>query len=213
MTEFSKQLSKIEIQDLLTLLLVGQLGSFRQAAENLDVRQSTISRRVGKLEDALGVSLFDRRSTGVQLTNAGLIIFEQFNEIRTNFDAAVLTAQHAGISDTGALRVAIAVSIAGGAARQVVKRFREEHPAVNLDFVEADCPTALKMLNHREVDVAMICGDQPTGNYDTLPVKRDRVLVAVPCTSSLAKRNELRWGNIRKEDFIVSVSSPLLLGH
>ncbi|WP_299771791.1 LysR family transcriptional regulator [uncultured Tateyamaria sp.] len=208
MTKFSKQLSSIEIQDLLVLLLVAQLGSFHQAATSLGLKQSTISRRIRKLEDALGVSLFNRRSTGVQLTNAGHLVFDQFNDIRLSFGAAVYAAQHAGVSDTGTLRIAVAISIVGGVARQILKAFLKNHPAVHLKFVETDCPTALKMLSHREIDVAIVCGDQPDGNYDTLVVDRERVLVAVSSLGFLANRSRLSWHDVRGENFIVNAEGP-----
>lgn len=208
MATLSKQLLNIEIRDLSILLLVAQLGSFHQAATSLGLKQSTISRRIRKLEDALGVSLFSRRSTGVQLTNAGRLVFDQFNDIRSSFNAAVYAAQHAGMSDTGTLRIALARSIVGGVAKQILKAFLKNDPGVHLKFVETDCPTALQMLTHREIDVAIVCGDQPDGNYDSLVVDRERVLVAVSSLGFLANGSKLSWHDFREENFIVSAAGP-----
>ena len=53
-------------------ILVAQHGSFRAAAESLDLSQSTVSRRIRLLERRLGVPLFERDHKGAKLTPAGL---------------------------------------------------------------------------------------------------------------------------------------------
>lgn len=61
----------LQFRDLQTMLAVAEAGSFRKASQSLQVGQSAITRRVQKLENALGVSLFERRATGARLTVAG----------------------------------------------------------------------------------------------------------------------------------------------
>jgi DNA-binding transcriptional LysR family regulator len=61
----------INLDSIAQALLVAEHLSFSRAAQVLGVRQSAVSRRVRALEDMLGVSLFERDSTGVRLTDAG----------------------------------------------------------------------------------------------------------------------------------------------
>ena len=56
---------QIEIYDIQIVLAVAELGSFRKAAGILRLGQSAVSRRVQKLEDNIGVSIFERNSMGV----------------------------------------------------------------------------------------------------------------------------------------------------
>lgn len=58
------RLRRLEILDLQVMLVVGETGSFRKAGQRLQVGQPAVTRRVQKLEDALGVSLFERCATG-----------------------------------------------------------------------------------------------------------------------------------------------------
>ena len=51
--------------------IVAELGSFRRAANNLDVSQSTLTRRIQLLERRLGVALFERTRTGAKQTPLG----------------------------------------------------------------------------------------------------------------------------------------------
>ena len=61
----------IDLQSLRYAVLVADHHSFRKAATALGVHQSAIGRRVRSLEDAIGVSIFERRSGGAYLTCAG----------------------------------------------------------------------------------------------------------------------------------------------
>jgi DNA-binding transcriptional LysR family regulator len=62
---------------LAAALAVAETASFSQAARRLQVQQSTISRRIRNLEDSLGVSLFERYTHGVRLTESGRTFLEQ----------------------------------------------------------------------------------------------------------------------------------------
>ncbi len=67
----------IDLVSVTQALLVAEHLSFSRAAQVLGVRQSAVSRRVRALEDKLGVSLFERDSTGVRLTEAGRRFLER----------------------------------------------------------------------------------------------------------------------------------------
>ena len=61
----------IDLRNLRHFVATAENGSFRRAANVLHMQQSSVSRAVRQLEDALGVSLFERRVSGAQLTDAG----------------------------------------------------------------------------------------------------------------------------------------------
>ena len=70
-THLTRQSKSLEIRDVEVLLAVAEAGSIRKASHSLEIGQSAVTRRVQKFEDALGVSLFERRPTGTRLTHAG----------------------------------------------------------------------------------------------------------------------------------------------
>lgn len=78
----------IDLKSLEHALLVLDHGSFRKAAESLGVRPSVVSRRVRTLEDAIGVSLFQRQSQGAQPTLAGGKILGRGRVILDEFDTS-----------------------------------------------------------------------------------------------------------------------------
>lgn len=64
-------------RDLQFFLAVARCGSFSGAGKKLQTNQSTVGRRIQRLEDKLGAKLFDRHNTGMRLTPAGAIMFGQ----------------------------------------------------------------------------------------------------------------------------------------
>ena len=66
----------LDLRYLRCALYASQLGSFRRAAESLGLPQSSLSRRIQLLEHRLGFPLFERRTTGVELTRAGAAFLE-----------------------------------------------------------------------------------------------------------------------------------------
>ena len=66
----------IEIRDLMYLEASAAAGNFTHAAKALGINSSTISRRVGRFEDELGLALFERVHSGIRLTTGGKAILQ-----------------------------------------------------------------------------------------------------------------------------------------
>jgi DNA-binding transcriptional LysR family regulator len=79
----------VELRDLKWALLVSQHRSLRQAAETLNIRQSTLSRRLRDLEDELGATLFVRTNGGTRPTLSGQEFLERARYIIEEIDTAV----------------------------------------------------------------------------------------------------------------------------
>src|ERR1700692_549235 len=101
-------------------LVVADLGSIRGAARALGIRQSSLSRRMRALEDALGTSIFERHRRGVTLTNTGARFLQQANNAVVQLNQATKTAGAAALGATGQLSIGIRSSMAAGFLREVV---------------------------------------------------------------------------------------------
>ena len=101
----------IDLVSVTQALLVAEHLSFSRAAQVLGVRQSAVSRRVRALEDKLGVSLFERDSTGVRLTEAGRRFLERTRPALSEIDHAMKAAASAGRGAEGVIRIGILASV------------------------------------------------------------------------------------------------------
>lgn len=114
----------MEVGQLRYIIAAAENGSFRRAAEALRVQQSSVSHAIRQLEDELGVSLFERRSTGAHLTDAGRCLLCEARPPLEQLDLARKAAAAAGrIRDgdcdehIGAIRAQPSHSLGAGADR------------------------------------------------------------------------------------------------
>ncbi|MDQ2861813.1 MAG: LysR family transcriptional regulator [Pseudomonadota bacterium] len=189
-------------------LLVAEHLSLSRAAAVLGVSQSAVSRRVRALEDRLGVSLFERDVTGVRLTQAGQRFLTGARSALAEIDHAVKAAAGAGRGAEGAIRIGILSSLSGGRVREVLGAYRETHPAVAIEIVEGSASEHLAKISARQLDVAVVTGTLPASHCDALILWEARVFVVLPASDPLAGEQEVGWGALQDQHFIVSRCAP-----
>ena len=103
---------------------------YGRAAERLHITQPALSRQIRDLERALGVTLFDRTSRRVVLSQAGRAVLGQARRALTESDRAVRLARLAAHGDWGELAIAAVPAVALGLLPAVIRAYREAHPAI-----------------------------------------------------------------------------------
>lgn len=198
----------IDLISVYQALTVTEQLSFRKAAAVLGIRQSAVSRRVRLLEDNLGVSLFERRPRGVQVTLAGSCFFERVRPALEQLDFAVTGAKAAGQGKQGRLRIGIFTPPTGGFLRSLIASFSQNYPDVTLDFSEGSRLTHFAGLRAQTLDVAFVTGASPVPDCETVELWSERIHIALPVDHPLCDRDQLDWPDIRGERFIVSRFAP-----
>lgn len=198
----------IDLVQLRYFLAAARGGSFRRAAESLGIRQSSISRGVRRLEDHIGVSLFERSHAGVRLTDAGRRFLEEALPALDRLDQAQRMAGAAGRGDTGVVRVGILTSLAGGFLRELVHTYVTQNPDVRVDVRDGGRDDHVAAIGSRELDIAFLTGSGDVPNCETAELWRERVHVALPREHDLARRRKLDWQDLRGESFIISRAAP-----
>ena len=158
MVEQSKTLAW---DDFRLIKAIADVRSLPAAAALLGVNHSTVFRRLGQIEKALGAKIFERHRTGYTLTAAGeeMVVLAQ----RMDEDITAFTRKLAGreLSPAGELRVTTADSLLIHLLTPVFARFRHQCPDVRLDVVLANQDLNL---SKRDADVAIRATDHPPEN-------------------------------------------------
>ena len=163
--------------DALIFARVVDDGSFTAAAAALDLPKSTVSRRVSRLEAALGLQLLRRTTRRLDLTDAGRAFYTQAAQaVQVLVEAehaasAVLSEPH------GRLRITAPAELSTSVFGMVLG-FGRSYPDVQLDL---DLTNSYVDLIERGYDVALRGGQAPTGVLDgRLLSQDDAILVASP---------------------------------
>lgn len=203
-----RQCQHIELYDVETVLAVAEAGSFRKAGTLLGIGQSAVTRRIQKLEDVLGVSIFERSAAGARLTPAGWNFATRSRQITNQFLDTVRAAQSAGTAGNGRLHIGLTASLSLGALREVVARFQTQHSDVGLSFTEADLGELMTSLSHRSIDVVGAAGEPTAEHGDMMLLTRAPLYIAFAGDHPLAGRRSVDWSDVTAMSFLVSADAP-----
>ncbi|MBX4876000.1 MULTISPECIES: LysR family transcriptional regulator [Rhizobium] len=121
--------------DLDAVLSIARLGSFRAAALELGMSTTALSNAIAKLEQRLGIRLFNRTTRSVSLTDAGKTFVERVRPAMTDIHDAMLAAQSLQETPTGTLRINAFVSAAREVMAPLILSFLQRFPQVHIDLV------------------------------------------------------------------------------
>jgi DNA-binding transcriptional LysR family regulator len=204
---------KSELTSVIQALKVAEHLSFRRGAEALGVCQSSVSKRVIKLENLLGVDLFDRHHAGVKVTNAGIHFFEQVRRSLEYLDCAVEGAGMAGRVERGRLKVGIFSSLASGFLPELLRRYCARHPDIEVSIVECPPRESLALLRANQFDIAFVIGEFSASDCDVVRFWSERVFVVLPDTHTLCAKDAIAWEDLWDETFILGQSATGLAIH
>lgn len=197
-----------DLRSLRYVLAAAEMMSFSAAARALKTKVSTVSRRIGKFEDDVGVSLFERTSCGVLLTVAGERFLGEVVPAIQAIEMALHNAGAAGRVETGTVRIGIITTLAGGFLRELIASFEQQHRGVFLDIRNGGRRDHLRGIRSREIDIAFFTGNAPQGGCDVEELWQERVHVAMARSHRLAGRVGVDWPDLKDEQFIVSTCEP-----
>lgn len=144
--------------DLRLFLAVARAGSLSGAARALGVNHSTVFRRIGGFEEAIGVRLFDRLPNGYVLTAAG----EEMRDsaLRVEEEITALGRKVAGqdLRLSGTVRITTVDMLALWLLPRHLAAFQQAYPGIEIELMVGN--TTLN-LSRREADVALRVGNQP----------------------------------------------------
>jgi LysR family transcriptional regulator, transcription activator of glutamate synthase operon len=144
----------MELRQLRAFVQVTHAGTFTRAAEELHLAQSAVSQAVGRLEAELGFELLRRTRDGVELTEAGSVVFERAREVVAGADAIR--------SDLAALRGLLEGTVALGTMLppgpidlpELLARFHSAHPGIGVRVREGSAAEIMALVRRDELDVA-----------------------------------------------------------
>ncbi len=123
------------LTDLDAVLSIARLGSFRAAALELGMSTTALSNAIAKLEQRLGIRLFNRTTRSVSLTDGGTTFVERIGPAMTDIHDAMLAAQSLQDTPTGTLRINAFASAAREVMEPLILSFMRRYPQVHVDLV------------------------------------------------------------------------------
>lgn len=191
-----------DLNDLQAFRAVAEIGNFRKAAESIHLSQPAFSRRIEKLEDALGVRLLDRTTRSVSLTAVGREFDRKVQQLLGELDQTLLGLRGVAATRMGEVTVAGVPSTVYYYLSQVIRRFHERYPRVRVRIVDASANDVLTAVAGGEADFGLnFIGSQEAG-IEFRPLLEERFVAAVRRDHVLARKRRVSWAELADHDFI-----------
>ncbi len=187
----------MQLQQLRYFLAVEESRHFTQAADILGVSQPTLSKQIHSLETTLGAPLFERARNAVVLTAAGETLLPLARRMVADANAARDAIQEIVGLRRGRVRLGATPSLCSSLVPAVFRRFRAEHPDVELHVNEGSSQDMITHLLARDLDLALIVEPADHGVDPALrstPVLRESLVIASvePMRHEYVSLSELR---------------------
>ncbi|MCX8003879.1 MAG: LysR substrate-binding domain-containing protein [Burkholderiaceae bacterium] len=197
------------LTELKYIVALARERHFGRAADACFVSQPTLSVAVKKLEEELGVLLFERRANEVTVTPAGERIVAQASRVLAEAARIKELAQEGRDPLAGPLRVGVIYTIGPYLLPHLVPRLLQDVPSMPLLLYENFTTRLLEMVKAGEIDVAILALPLPEAGLMMQPVYDEPFVVAVPRGHPWAKRRGAQQG-VRAEE--LKDQTMLLLG-
>ena len=181
----------MNLKDLEYVKAVAHFKHFRKAADACYVSQPTLSGQVKKLEQELGVMLFDRSTKQVTLTVQGERLLTQIKVILEQTQILKELAATSSAPLQGRVKIGIIPTIAPYLLPTLLTSMKEAFADSQFAFIEMQTATILTALDNGELDVAILADVPELKLYHTVNLYKEDFLVAMSNKNSLAKRSKI----------------------
>jgi DNA-binding transcriptional LysR family regulator len=181
----------VDLHQLREFAAIAESGSFSKAARRLRIAQPPLSRHIRSLENELGVRLFVRTATGVEITPEGSLLLAQARVVLEDTSALLELASRTKLGLALTLRVAMAPGLCE-VVNQIRMHFAASSTRPGIEGMDMPSSSQYEALRRRSIDVGLLRHVPEEPGIASAPLFAERFVVMVSASSPLARRRSVR---------------------
>lgn len=193
----------MELRAFRYLKAVVEAGSFAAAAARLGMNSSNLTRQISSLEDELGLTLLERRRSGIRLTSGGAAVMIEVRRMLGDLEAVAKAARANGMGKRGEFHLGLRIPPVGDRLTTLLRQWRVEHPDISITVHELPDHELSNAILRRTLDVAFFAAYGVYADLATTPLVRERIFAALPQGHRLAAKKAISWHDLRDEAILV----------
>lgn len=193
----------MELRQVRYAIKLAEEMHFGRAAAAMHIAQSAFSVQISRLEQELGVQLFERTPRSVKLTPAGRYFIERSEAMLSGLDR-VASEVRAMASPERVLRVGTFGEAAGELTPYIFQSYLRMRPDVTLEFTELTMTDQLERLAHDEVDVAIVRAPLRDEGVRFTPIFAEPRVLACSLSHRFASASSLSAHDVVDEPFAIA---------
>ena len=178
------------------ILAVDQYRHFAQAARACYITQPTLSMQLHKLEEELGIKIFDRSKQPVLPTEQGLEVIEQARKIIAERDLLLEITHHKKDEVSGFLRLGIIPTLAPYLLPLFVNSFIKKFPLVKLQVTELNTTSLVQKVKEGSIDAGILVTPLQDNSVQEEPLFYEEMVAYVSKSNSAYQKNYVLPGDI-----------------
>jgi len=167
-------------EDLNAFVVVAKLRSFSKAAAQLRIAQSSLSKRVQRLEHRFGVELLTRHGRGVALTEAGAILIHRGERLIEELEAVERDVCARMTVPTGEVRIALPPATGHFLAPLIIEQCRRNFPMIGPLIREGTAADIHGWLSAGDVDIALMYDPECGPEFEIEPFLSEPLVLIAP---------------------------------
>lgn len=187
----------MEIRTLRYFLAIAREENMTRAAEHLHVTQPTLSKQLRSLEEELGKKLFTRHSFSIQLTEEGMLLRDQAEDLVSMADK--ISSEFHSMNDItgGEVYLGLAESHLISYIARTIKQLKNKYPDLHYQIVSGDTEQVIDKLNKGLLDFAVLAEEPDATKYESIVLPEADIWgVVMPANDPLAKKKSIRAADL-----------------
>ena len=193
----------MEVNQLRYVCAIADTGNFSRAAERCRIAQPSLSQQVQKLEDDLGVKLFDRLGRSIRLTEAGRAFIPRARAILEQLDAARSSAANKNADLRGNVTVGVIPTVAPYLMPAYTASFAKKFPDAKLRIIEETTSVLVEGLRDLSIDVAILALPLRHKDLELFPIRTEPLFAVLKKNHPRARAKSLALKDLRGESFVM----------
>ncbi|MDX1529506.1 MAG: LysR family transcriptional regulator [Gammaproteobacteria bacterium] len=193
---------RANIEDLRAFVQVAEAESFHQAADELCITQSALSRRLQKLEQVLGARLLDRTSRSVGLTAVGEAFLPSARRVIRHMERALTDIRDFVDLRGGTVSMASTRTVASTVLPRALARYNAEFPGMKVRVLDGIGTGTARFVLSGEAEFGVVLADNEPADLDVMPILEDPYVLACHEDHPLAARSEIKWSDLAGHRFL-----------
>src|SRR3569832_1691886 len=193
----------MNLRDLKYIIAVADTRHFGRAAARCFVSQPTLSGQIKKVEDELGVAIFERNNRAVEVTPVGKAILELARQVMEQADAIIQLARVHQDPLAGPLRVGGIPTLSPNLMPLILKPLRKQYPQMKLVLTEELTSMLLERLRDHEIDAALLATPVEDSSLATMPLFDEPFWIAYPRHHPLQAKEKITRRDLEGIDLLL----------
>lgn len=193
----------MEFKDIRAFIAVASHLSFTKAAEYTYISQPTLSKAVKKLEQDLGVLLFNRSTRHLSLTDAGEIVYKQGKQALSSLNEIENLLQELMNANAGNIKLGMPPLIGTLFFPDIARKYHERYPNVKIKLFELGAKVVEELVEEGQIDAGLIVLPTNETIFNIQPFIEDNFVLFVHRDHHLAKQRKVALSELKNEKFIL----------